>query len=501
MGTLTWVDNCLEQRSSLIIAVMLLALLLLYAAFSAGSIPLGGTDAGWYISTAEKILKGQDNFLELMFHKGFPLLLAPVIYLWGYDFLAMHILIIVFALGSIGLCYLLLKDMEHKRLILLIVFLTGIHPTFVDSTRFILTEMPRFFFILAGLIATEKYVSDERVFSRWLIIASFSLCASYLIKHSGAVLIAAAVLRLLFVDYRKALLLGLLPAILIAISASSVFDFTVYYVIERQYWRIGDRSTSWKFFLDVLKGFPLRFVCASDLIFYHLPALLKEKLHLWASLSSLIILCPVLIGWIRCWLKQRTVIEFYVPLYFGILVIYPLPWPRYWIYIIPFLLLYFFTGTIVIFEWINQFARTARRYKTVLLMTLAILIILFSTVGNIKTYAELQEHPISPEWSEFMESCAWIKQNTPRNSHVMGYYSHWIKILSDRTGYPISQTVEPVNQMQWFEEQKLNYVILQDRPHCDLEYIVPVLHRYPTMFRLVYQSGHTKLYKVVRPGS
>ncbi len=499
MGESTSLEKWLEAKSLPVMIALLFALLVLYAAFSPGGVPLGETDAGWYITTATNILKGQDNFFELMYHKGFPLILSPVIYIWGYDFLAMHILIIAFALSSIGLCYLLLKNLEDKKLALLIVFLIGIHPTFVDSTRYVLTEMPRFFFILAGLFATEKYVADKRVLSKWLLVGSFSLCACYLIKHSAVAVIAAAVLRLLFVDYRKAILLGLMPVILISLSASSVFDFSYYYLFEREHRLIGDRSTFWKFLLDVIKGFPLRILRASDLIFYDFAILLRQKLQLWASLSASIIIFPVIIGWIRHWLKQRTVMEFYVPLYIGILVIYPIPWPRYWIYITPFLLLYFFSGTSVLAAWVSQPKRRGMRFKTTVLTTIVLLIISLSAVGNIQTYIQVRKAPISAEWSEFMKTCDWIKQNTPTKSHVMAYLHYWVSILADRPGYPISETVDPVEQMQWIEEQKAHYLIVQNIPGYDLKFLIPVLEKYPYRFQLVYKTGHTRLYQAIPP--
>ena len=188
-----------------------------------------------------------------------------------------------------------------------------------------------------------------------------------------------------------------------------------------------------------------------------------------------------------------------MPLYIGILVIYPIPWPRYWIYITPFLLLYFFSGTGVLVAWVSQPKGEGIRFKTTVLTIIVLLIISLSAVGNIQTYMDVHRAPISPEWGEFMRTCDWIKQNTPAKSHIMAYLHYWVSILADRPGYPISETMDPVKQMKWIEEQKAHYLIIQNIPRYDLKFLIPVLEQYPYRFQLVYKTGHTRLYQAIPP--
>ena len=478
-------------------------MLAIYVAVFPGSLPLGGEDSGYFIHRANDIITGQDNFWNYTYMIGFPLILAPLIYLLGYNFLAMHVLVIVFTIASISLCYMLLKKLGNKGLALVIMFLIGIHPVFTEYTRHVMTEMPRFFFILLGLYAVEKYTSEKHLLSKWLFVGSLSLCACLLIKPYGVIVIAAAIIRFLFIDYRKAILLGLIPVILLFLMANDFLVYVNFYLFDRWHGNIGEKLTPLQFLLKTLLVLPEKGVLASDSIFFQLTTWLKQTFHFWESVSTLIIMCPVVIGWLRHWLKRRTVIEFFVPFYIVLLVIYSRTFPRFWIYLTPFLLLYFFTGIRILVDWAERHGIGGIRSKAVMFTIITLLIITFSMVGNIQKYTNVRKAPISAEWDGFMKTCEWIKRNVPPESHIIASQNKWVAILSGRPAYSILQTSDSAEQMKWIEEQKPDFLLIENDLKANMEWQNQgsIVKYYPDRFYLVYSTDYTKLYKMIVPAS
>ncbi|MGR3173278.1 MAG: ArnT family glycosyltransferase [Candidatus Scalindua sp.] len=503
MRKLASLEKWLEAKEYLVFVTILFVLMAIYVAVFPGSLPLGGSDSGYYIHRANDIIIGQDNFQNYTHMIGFPLILVPLIYLLGYNFLAMHVLVIVFTIASISLCYMLLKKLGNKGLALVIMFLIGIHPVFTEYTRHVMTEMPRFFFILLGLYAVEKYTSEKHLLSKWLFVGSLSLCACLLIKPYGVIVIAAAVIRFLFIDYRKAILLGLIPAILLFLMANDFLAYVNFYLFDRWHGNIGEKPTLLQFLLKTLLVLPKKGVLASDSIFFQLTTWLKQSFHFWESVSTLIIMCPVVIGWLRHWLKKRTVVEFFVPFYIVLLIIYPRSWPRFWIYLIPFLLLYFFTGIRILVDWAERHGIGGMRSKAVIFTIITLLIITFSMVGNIQKYTNVRKAPISAEWDGFMNTCEWIKQNTPTGSGIMAYNFQWVNILTNRPEYRIMQTLDSAEQMMWVEEQRPDYLLIEDGQRNPLirQNLNSVIKQYSNRFYLVHKTGYTRLYKVILPAS
>jgi hypothetical protein len=120
-----------------------------------------------------------------LYPNGFPLLLAPVYYFRGIDFVAMKMLCGFFFIASIPVLYLLFRrHFSNVFFAFFIGVLISFNPQFVTFSDSIGSDLPFFFFsLLSILLLSEK----NSILNQVLLGAS--ICFSYFIRDIGIMLI------------------------------------------------------------------------------------------------------------------------------------------------------------------------------------------------------------------------------------------------------------------------------------------------------------------------
>ncbi|MFC2174029.1 hypothetical protein ACFLU6_15630, partial [Acidobacteriota bacterium] len=160
------------MRSSRAIWILATAFLALYLASINNEIsPIPDSTA--YLLLAESLITGQGY--SSIYHVGnsphatypfvFPVILAPLVGLFGRILWLSKGLIALFAFASVVLCYRLFKGRVGHEKALVIAALTGLHPIFGNYAHAILTEVPFLCFTLLFFMSVEKYDRNERAFS------------------------------------------------------------------------------------------------------------------------------------------------------------------------------------------------------------------------------------------------------------------------------------------------------------------------------------------------
>ena len=111
-----------------------------------------GYDSAIYISLAQSLASGEGyvymGFPHTKYPPGLPLLLAPIEFLFGHNYLLMRLWMTVCAVGSIGLTWFLIRPMSSSRVALAVCVMTASSYAFVHEVPGILSDVP----LYAGLI-------------------------------------------------------------------------------------------------------------------------------------------------------------------------------------------------------------------------------------------------------------------------------------------------------------------------------------------------------------
>ena len=143
----------------------------------------------------------------------FPLLLMPLIFLFGYNIIILKLIPLILGLFSILIFYSLIKQFTDKKTTFIITLIVALNPLILMFSHSLLTEIPYLFFSLLALYYINKYDKS----SKYFILALLFLLLSYFTRAIGISLIVAT--GLLFFtkrEYKK--LIGIISIVMIPIS-------------------------------------------------------------------------------------------------------------------------------------------------------------------------------------------------------------------------------------------------------------------------------------------
>ena len=124
---------------------------------------------------------------------GLPLLLAPVVAIWGFALTPLKVYMIIFFLLSLWVCYLLFLPRIGAAYSLLLIALLGMNPFLVTFQNTINSDIPFLFFSLLSLLFIEKSLGLRPYFVNRLttfVLTGFLIFFSFLIRTNGIVLLA-----------------------------------------------------------------------------------------------------------------------------------------------------------------------------------------------------------------------------------------------------------------------------------------------------------------------
>ena len=170
-------------------------------------------DPGTFIHRAMSIWKGvgygeqfADIFLPVTGQPlGFSLLLAPLVGLVGVNFIFLKLFMLFFAgIFSIVLYQFFDYFLESKEQAVYATLIMMASPVIFGLSHRVLADIPLFTFVVLGLLALNRYLrTSGQIFSRWLIVASFSSSAAYLLKQTGLAVFFGGWFLFLHPDFRN----------------------------------------------------------------------------------------------------------------------------------------------------------------------------------------------------------------------------------------------------------------------------------------------------------
>jgi hypothetical protein len=164
-----------------------------------------GGDSAKYVLIARRLATGEGkDFIQVLGGKALyfshiivPLLLVPVIKLWGLNYFYMRWMFAGIAILSLWLGYFLLAR-EDKESALKSILLFGFSPLFLYYARYILTEIPYLFFSILCLLLAEQFIDEKEILTPKEIIFFCCSIVLFLTRYIGVSVIIAVFMYLMF---------------------------------------------------------------------------------------------------------------------------------------------------------------------------------------------------------------------------------------------------------------------------------------------------------------
>jgi hypothetical protein len=375
------------------------------------------------------------------------------------------------------------------------------------------------FFSMLALILVRRYAGEGNVLSKNAVLTSLLVLTSYFTRGIGLALVAATVLYLLLegkLNLRKAAFIGLtflIPAALWTIRNHTISP-------ERQLPSILRESLGYGRELILVNpsdpysktiGFGDLIVRLRRNITYYegLISNIVSGKSFGAGLGAHLISAVVLIGLIYCFIRQRTIVEYYFPFY---MLIY-LAWPswqgeRFLVPVIPFIFYYVLRTTELLLSLVELIFRLIKRKVSIegkgfrliegaVLLALVLFLVRSNWAIDVNIVKRERARPYYDKViSDFLDVIGWIKENTPPETVVISDRPSWVYLLSGRKTFSFPWVPNTDEVVGFIRQIKADYVIVNPISSVTSRYLVPSIERNQEKFKEVYRRGNSIAYRV-----
>ncbi len=486
-------------------------------------------DSVIYISLAKSLAAGEGYKYTGFFYVpypfypfAFPLLLSPTVHFFGVNFLLMRLLIVIMGICSIGLVYLMFRELFKDRWLgISIMLLTACSYSLLSFTRHIMSEVPYLFFSLLSIIFIDKYRGEKSYLTKNALIGTLFLLLTYFTRMAGISLVGASVLSLFFGNnQRKNLALNFKKAGLVGLI----------FIIFASAWMIRNHLTKEPFLSGTKEGLGYRHDLISvelynphsetigikdfsirirDGISYYgglLPRMVVQRPPRTFLIAKLLTLFIILWGFIYCSFKRRGISEYYFFLYITMYIL----WPhrigsRFLIPLIPFIFYYFITGIREALNLLASKISNQEKFAKVLnkpaLTFIVFALIFYYLPADIKIIKEERTHTYYTKGkADFMELIKWVKENTPPEAVIISNNAQLVYFLSQRKTFFFPWGNDKKEIMKSIYKYGIDYAFINPGIGHTKKYLLPIIQSNVNRFELVHQNESGLVYRVKPEG-
>lgn len=442
-----------------------------------------GDDFSQYIINARNIVEGKPYASGIMLENptiyppGLPLVLAPLVKVFGVNFKVLKGLNILFWYFSIVFFYWTVSRAGERRLAALGSVFLAASSYFFFYKQNVLSDIPLFFFTCCAL-----YLFERGLFVPFLLAAS----AAVWMRSAGNVLFAAALFYFLFIqfDLKKfaaVLAVAMLNALLmlpwIGVHPgfwSSIAQNPAEYLVAIWYNFATAFRSLWYFFC------PVQTVFSSSLFD------LGDRLLLWISPVIYLGFAWVFVrGWRR---RELSYLECFSFLYLTLLIVWagftmpPGAFTRFVLPLVPFT--FIAAWRFLKFLWRPNFDSGGWG-------RIIFLVLLLINISNIAINWNFNDDMIGRP--DTRQMAAWLNQHTKPDEHFMFWKPRALALLSQRTG--TAPWIWQGEQEHFYERVRtlgVSYIIVfkEDR---DLMLYLDKIGK----FNLVWENSGYKIFKTI----
>jgi hypothetical protein len=495
-------------------------------------------DSAFYIELSQSMISGQGfTYLghpETKFLPGFPLVLSPIILLFGKNYLLMNFLMIFFAVASISLTYKLFSESFSREYSALIAIMTSLSWFVVDQSTFIMTDVPYMAVSIASLLLINRRLVSQGSILRFLLLPVAILIACFL-RTVGLSLIMAF-LVFLFLSHKKfsfqrtnnpllfrtalTLLIVLTPVVMWQVRSSRVAmdkqsplagidEFTDYSKLLMRsdpYDPESPRIDARSLFLRAVKNVTY-YAAQADCIVLGLridTSVDALRTHSKLVLALLGVLSLIIVAsFVQSFVKHKRVFDVYVIFYLGIFIVWPAREPRFLLPIVPFILHYFWSGS----RWVLHRALPMNRkllFTSVAGACFVSYFVLANLIIDARIVAAQRRQPFYQNDSpssiraiqSFFNVVDWVQANTPPDVRVSSVMAPWVVLRSERWcgTYPWVENRRTI--LSFFQKVGIDYLIVAPSWRNKDKLANALIDAYPKLFTEVFRDGEARVYKI-----
>ncbi len=452
-------------------------------------IPVGiSHDDARYIVLAESLSQGSGYHLinypdapsEEAFPPGWPLLLAPIVALFPFNFTIYKLFSMLFWIGTLLLARQLFAPRLQSPYLEAFLLLMSINPLLVGASTTILSEPSYLFFSLLTLIIFDKWGKPEQGWQTWgfLGLAILTAVFTLTIRSIGFTLMLSLIATLIWQNGRRTLILTVIgiaalatiPLILLNSNSGGTFIFSSLYSdhvsyifteldqVFKEWWQAPD--------------FPIPAI-ASTLIPFIDTRTARELFTPTAQWgASIILLLIIFWQYTKQWARNGTAVEFYTLFYLLVFT----GWAIYineiqyriLIPIIPFLYYYL----------IQAIPDKPNLFYSIVSATIILLI-----AGNIHAW----QQPIRERTVDLNNSGEWIRQHSEPDALIMSNSPVANYLYTHRQ--TVKYSTETVFE-ESVQQQGVNYILIH--PPINQEEEINYLDQKSTERLLYLQANHER---------
>ena len=498
-----WVQGRIPQ-----VTVGLVALhIVLCAALFEPKIHTGG-DSATYVLLAESLLTPGDGYsgswepgppqAHTKYPPVYPAFLAPLVAIFGRNFVVLKLLSVVFTAASVFLFCRYARRRREPTPWFFLALAFAVSPGVIDYSRWMLSEAPFLLFTLLALWQLDRD-RDEEGMGRPFWLALLAAVISFYVRSIGALLLAAGSLSYLTRrKWRKFLVHGVVGAGLTIpwlvrnrLAEGAATPYLEEFLLSNVY----DPEAGYLRFTGMMGRF---FENGRLYASRELPRALAGSDSSWADALPVVALavvvsCLALVGLVRAMRRRPGAPEFYLVLTCLAIMLFQISVNdvRYLVPLVPLILIYATDGAGVL----------VRASKKLLPPSLPVLVAgalaalalgaqaarIPANLDMIIRYAAGDPHAdYHPAWRRFFEAAEWVKSNTPPDAAVTVRKPRLFNVLADRRAlvYPFSTQPDSVLRVV----RETDYVVIDAIHPTTSRYLVPALEQQPDDFHLVHQT-------------
>lgn len=487
----------------------------------------GSHDSGIYISLAHALANGEGytymGYPHTKYPPGLPLMLTPIELFFGHNFLLMRWLIVLCAVGSVGISYLLVRRIASTGVACVVSIATASSYALFSTSTYILSDVPYMFVSLSALYAILHY--RQHLTKKNAFLAIVLILAACSIRTVGFTLVPAIAMTFLFDVSSQPLFKRLQHSIVVVAIIALVIGLWMgrNALIPEPPIEVGVRGNAQEFFLvnprdpytrtanlvDIAQRIRKNLSYYGYVVVDLLTAKQASNTFLAYSLSGL-----CLLGFGITLIRQRTVIEYYIFFYGWLILLWPfLQGERPIVPILPMIFYYTLQPLLLLFKWISNFQFQTihpKRYASLQLLEkiapisqaaalglITLVIILFNSRIVIPfIHGERQEPYYRDEARQVAE---WVSDNTPEDAVIITRGCARIYMSTGRKSFLYPGELD--NPQEVFNSIMRNngtYLIatIDKEKSFDSRYLKPVLRAYSEHFREIHRIGDLIIYEI-----
>ena len=421
--------------------------------------------------------------------------------------------------------YLYQKFFKLPDVIVFVLVLTfSLNSITLNLSHIILSETPFLLLVLTSFIFAMNYVKHDRNINVYLFLASFSMIFAWQIRSLGLAIIFAIFLYL-FIEKRFSRLsfllmcTSLISFIFLSFSTTPIgseFSLENYGYFSSL---MAQLSQPQALAQSIYKGFFNYFHVIPTSIFgfiydtighfnFHMLIIFKILMFLF----SLIVMIMITVGYFNLFGSNRLSCLF-VGIYLTSLIFWPYfqssPTTRFIFPVLPFLLMYFYTGLKLTIEKTKfDFKEKTKDY-----LTLGIcIVILISSIGeklykafdkNENIYVlyknKVSSYPL--EWKNYFNGLMWLEKNVLDNSIILTRDSSLCFLITGHKSVSVEWTPSINDLMRLIKDNNVDYVIANPYyKKSNEKFLFSAIRQNPNDFFQVYgnHEDSVRIFKIIK---